>query len=102
MIIFNIKKLREIKWLLHKEHREDTELHKGFLNHIRHIRAYKFGLAHCATLCTTLCYTVKLVDGYYTKDTKKTQSCTKMCLKSDNPDYADYNFQPPENFKRIR
>jgi hypothetical protein len=39
---FNIKKLREIKELLHKGHKEDAKLHRDFSNHIRHIRAYKF------------------------------------------------------------
>jgi hypothetical protein len=35
---FNIKKLRKIKWLLHKGREEDTELHKDL---IEPYKAYK-------------------------------------------------------------
>jgi formiminotetrahydrofolate cyclodeaminase len=37
-MVFNIKKLREIKKLLHKGHKEDAELHKVF---IEPYKAYK-------------------------------------------------------------
>ena len=38
MIIFNIKKLRIIKWLLHKGRKEGAELHWDF---IEPYKAYK-------------------------------------------------------------
>ncbi len=44
-----------------------------FLNHIRNIRAYKFGLFHRVPLCITLCYTVEFIHDNLGVVTQKTR-----------------------------
>jgi hypothetical protein len=81
---FNIKKLRVIKELWHKGRKEDAELRKDFLNHIRHIRAYKFVFFHCATLCTTLCATVKLIHDNLVVVAQRAQRRHRVAQRSLN------------------